>query len=70
MTDHVGGTYANHHPHVQMSKFCTGYSDETWYVGSSCYKESVVNECACLIPRAYLFWLANNKISKYQVLSL
>ena len=47
-----------------------GYSDETWYVGSSGLK---YYPCVPLLSMrisstsfAYLFWLANNKKCKYQ----
>ena len=44
-----------------------GYSDETWYVGSSGHKYYVCCHQMCISNTsfAYLFWLANNKQDKY-----
>ena len=50
-------------------EFYMGYSDETWYVGSSALK---YYPCVLLLSMrilstsfAYLFWLANNNKVKY-----
>ena len=50
-------------------EFCMGYSDETWYVGSSGHKYypqwSVVTKCVCLIglPHLHIYsdWLITKK---------
>ena len=54
---------------IKYSEFCMDYVDKTWYVGSDGHKYyDVVCRYQMRIFNtsfAYLFWLANNKITKY-----
>ena len=48
----------------KYSELCTGYIDETWYVGSGGYKNSpwvpVITECTYLIPHLHICYKKAN----------